>query len=226
MKTKILVLSVLMTGVFFTARSQDNGLSFGVRAGLNMQNINGKDQDGDKVTLNLVPRFHIGAVVDIPLATDFYFQPGLLFTTKGAKSDDEFLGVDMNVEYNLSYIELPLSFLYKPQLGNGHFFIGFGPYIAYGVGGKAKFDVAGISSEQDIKFESEYESLNPAQWKYFRPFDFGGNLFFGYQLENGLSLQLNTQLGLAKINPDNTAFPDSDTELRNTGFGLSLGYNF
>jgi hypothetical protein len=226
MKTKTLILVSTFILFVASAQAQDRGLSFGIRGGINLQNINGQDMDGDKLTLNLVPRFHVGAVAEIPVAPEFYFQPGLLFTTKGAKSDDEFLGVDMSVEYNLSYLELPLSFVYKPQLGDGYFFLGFGPYLAYGLGGKAKFGIENVSTEANIEFENEYESLNPAQWRYFKPFDFGGNLFFGYEMSNGISVQLNTQLGLAKINAENTAFPDSEAELRNTGFGLSLGYNF
>jgi hypothetical protein len=55
--------------------------------------------------------------------------------------------------------------------------------------------------------------------------DYGGNLFFGFELNSGLLLQLNTQFGMAKINSDNTTF-DNELEFRNTGYGLSLGFNF
>jgi len=226
MKTKKLLVAGLLLLIGLSAKAQDEGFSIGIRAGLNLQNINGKDLTGDNLELNIVPRFHAGVVAEIPIAPEFYFQPGLLYTTKGAKSDNEFLGIDMSAEYNISYLELPLSFVYKPQLGDGYFFLGFGPYISYGIGGKAKFNIENVSTEDNIVFEKEYESLNPAQWKYFKPLDFGGNIFFGYELENGLSLQLNAQLGLAKINSENNAVPDEDAEFRNTGFGLSLGYNF
>ena len=213
--------------LFFTlvSSAQSTGISFGLRGGLNLQNINGKDMDGDKLTMSMVPRFHIGAVVDIPIAPDFYFQPGILFTTKGAKSKSDFLGMAMAVEYNLSYFELPLNFLYKPVVGKGHFMLGFGPYIAYGIGGKANFTIDNTTAEEKIVFTNEYSSIDPYDLKYFRHFDFGGNLFFGYEFNSGLSFQVNTQLGLAKINAENTDV-STETEFRNTGFGLSLGYNF
>jgi hypothetical protein len=223
-KTLSLIAALILLGGF--AYSQNTGTSFGLRGGVNLQNINGKDLNGDKLELNMVLRFHLGAVIGIPVAPNFYFQPGLMFTTKGAKSKDQFLGMDMSVAYNISYLELPLSFVYKPVLGNGHFFLGFGPYLAYGIGGKAKFTIESTSTEEKIVFTKEYESLNPYDWKYFKHLDYGGNLFFGYELNNGISFQVNTQLGFAKINAENITLPGNKSEFRNTGYGLSIGYNF
>lgn len=218
MKSRILLLIVALLMFGITVNSQTSGISFGLRGGFDMQNINGRDIDDDQLTMDLVPRFNAGLVVDIPLGTDMFFQPGLFFTTKGAKSD-AFFGLG-SVEYNLSYIELPLSLLYKPMLGNGRFFLGFGPYLSYGIMGKTEYTVGNLTTEENIEFTSERSGL--FAWKYFKPFDYGGNLFFGYELASGILLQLNTQLGMANIYPD----PDSDIVFKNTGFGLSLGYNF
>lgn len=223
-KTFFLLAFLMLFGI--SANAQDNGISFGLRGGVNMQNFNGKDLNGDKLEMTMVPRFNVGIVLGIPVAPEFYFQPGLMFSTKGAKSASEFLGLDMSAEYNISYIELPLNFLYRPVLGNGHFFLGFGPYVAYGFGGKAKLSFENSSTEENIVFANEYQSLNPYDWKYFRHFDYGANLFFGYELKSGLSIQLNTQLGLAKINADNTTLPNNKSEFRNTGYGIALGFNF
>jgi hypothetical protein len=54
----------------------------------------------------------------------------------------------------------------------------------------------------------------------------GANFFTGYVLQNGLFLQLNAQLGLIDINPDDKRVPDNKYSLKNTGFGVSLGYWF
>ena len=222
-KTFFFLALLLISGI--RANSQDTGISFGLRGGVNMQNINGKNLTGDKLELNLVPRFNFGAVVGIPISPEFRFQTGVMYSAKGAKAKSDFLGLDMAAEYNISYIEMPFNFLYRPVLGNGHFLLGFGPYVAYGFGGKAKFTVNNTSTEEKIVFTNEYQNINPYDWKYFRHMDYGGNLFFGYELNSGLSLQLNTQLGMAKINSENTTF-NNDLEFRNTGYGLSLGFNF
>ncbi|MDP2238275.1 MAG: porin family protein [Bacteroidales bacterium] len=226
MKNKILFLATFLLIFGSYTNAQSDGLSFGIRGGFDMQTFNGKDHNGDQLKISMVPRFNVGVVVDIPVAPDFYFQPGLLFTTKGAKSQDQFLGLDMSAEYNVSYIELPLSLLYKPVLGNGRLLLGFGPYLAYGIGGKVKYEINNVSSEEDIVYGNEYSSVIANDLKYFKALDFGANLFFGYQLSSGISMQVNTQLGLAKINADNTLITNGKTELKNTGFGLSLGYSF
>ena len=225
MKNKIIFLMAFLTLFGYTAIAQPGqteGVSFGLRGGINFQNINGKDADGDDLENEMVLRFNAGVVANIPVAPEFYFQPGLLYTTKGAKTD-EFL--NSSAEFTINYLEVPLSFLYKPLLGTGHLLLGFGPYIAYGLSGKTEANVVGFEGERDIKFDNEYAGVLP-YGEYFKRMDYGANLFFGYELENGLSLQLNTQLGLAKINAENTTNPDADTSLKNTGFGISLGYTF
>lgn len=218
MKNKIVFLVAILTMFGFSAYAQpmeDEGASFGLRGGVNFQNINGEDPSGDKWENDMAVRFNAGVVANIPVAPEFYFQPGLLYTTKGAKFNNEFLGIDANAELNTSYLELPLSFLYRPLLGTGHLLLGFGPYVAYGLGGKLESG----DTEVDIKFGDEESN----DILYLKRMDYGANLFFGYELQNGLSLQLNTQLGLANILPDAA---DNDATFKNTGFGISLGYMF
>lgn len=211
----------------FTTMAQSEGISFGLRGGANMQTINGKNMNGDKLELDMIPGYNAGVIVEIPVAPEFFFQSGLLYTTKGAKSSNDFWTVNTSGKFNLSYIELPLNFLYKPVLGNGHFLLGFGPYVAYGLTGKAEYVIGNTTTKEDIVFANEYSSLNP-YGPYFKRLDYGANLFFGYQLSSGISLQLNTQLGMAQINADNTnaLYTNNKTLFKNTGFGLSLGYMF
>ena len=111
------------------------------------------------------------------------------------------------------------------MLGTGHLLLGFGPYVAYGLGGKAKFDSPLGSFSENIVFAKEFASVNP-YGQYFKRMDFGSNLFFGYELANGISLKLDTQIGLGKINADNRNYPTDKTSFKNTAFDLSLGYMF
>jgi hypothetical protein len=175
-----------------------------------MQNLNGKDMSGNKLENDMIIGYHAGVNAQIPVAPEFYFQPGLMFKHKRGKNIDP-----VKHHIKLSYVELPLNFVYKALVGNGYFMLGFGPYVAYGIGGK------------NIEFKKVIESGDSNAVEYFKPFDAGANLFFGYELLSGIFVQLNTQLGLLDIHPEDNRITNVDnTSVRNTGYGISLGYRF
>jgi opacity protein-like surface antigen len=149
--------------------------------------------------------FHIGVDYEIGVAPDFYFAPGLQFSTKGTNVDF------VDTKAVLNYFEVPLNLVYKPLLGDGNLIVNFGPYLGYGIGGKKKAEFG----EEDINFGSGEDDD-------FKPFDMGANIGFGYQLGMGLSFKLNAQLGLINILPDG----DSDNLVKNNGFAFSVGYRF
>ena len=198
---------------------------FGVRAGINFQNINGKDAFNKSLKNDLVTGYHVGVFGEIGIAPTFYFQPGVFYGTKGSVSKDEILGQSLKQTLTLGYLEVPLNLVFKPGLGNGHIVLGFGPYIAYGVNGKVKLEGAGSKGEHDVVFQNTVEITDNEDDYYVKRIDSGANLFFGYQFMGGLFFQINTQLGLVDISPDYTGFSD-DTKWNNTGFGLSAGYLF
>lgn len=226
MKSKTFSL-IIGLALFTVAAQAQDGVSFGLRAGVDFQNINGKNFFGDNLENDLVARYHAGINVELPLAPGFHLQPGLLFTTKGAKGTDNFLGQNVTTTVNLSYIEVPVNLLFKPELGTGRMLLGFGPYVAFGVGGKATTESGGVSGEVDIEFKNEVDEGDPEGVFYAKRVDSGANLLVGYEFMGGLSFQLNAQLGLADINPEDRTITEKDeTSFKNTGFGLSLGYRF
>jgi hypothetical protein len=187
--------------------------SFGIRAGVNFQNINGKDAAGNNLKNDLLTGFNAGINAEIPLSSGFYLQPGALYSTKGAKLND-------GNKLKLSYIEVPVNFVYKPLLGSGNMLLGFGPYVGFGINGKVE---SPNGSSEAVKFSKDYDATSGSP--QFKRFDAGGNLLAGYEFANNVSFQVNAQLGLADINPNTTAANDK-TKFNNTGFGLSLGYKF
>lgn len=206
----------------FTAKAQDkkttsSAVSFGVRAGISFQNINGRDAGDNKLENKLVPRFQGGVNLELPLADDFYLQPGVLFAAKGT----EFKGSNTNL--NLSYIEVPVTFLFKPSVGANKLVMGLGPYVGFGIAGSTKAENGNRSS---VKFKNSITIGEALADPYYRSLDAGANLLFGYEFTSHLSLQLNAQLGLAKINPEIEGINNNKTIYRNTGFGLSFGYRF
>ena len=213
MKRRLIILFALTMMMIPVVDAQ---MEFGVRAGLNLQNLNGEDINGDKLKNKLTPGFHAGVEVGFPIAPDFYLQPGLLFSTKGATD----LSGTQDLTARLSYIELPIHLAYKPQLGTGKLILGFGPYVAYGITGKLTLD----GDEEDIKFTNDITESSDGLF-FLRPLDAGADIFFGYEFAFGFFAQVNAQLGLLNLIPKFDG-ETSDAITKNTGFGVSLGYRF
>jgi len=219
--TKIIYVVFILLSTLASVTAQTS-TSFAVLAGVNLQNLNGKDYLGEKLDNKLITGFHAGVNAQIRLASEFYFQPGLLFTTKGAKNEDGLF----TTTYRLSYIELPLNLVFKTVLGPGYFMLGFGPYLAYGILGKVKNEGSGSTVESDIEFKNTIELSDPLSTSYFKPLDAGGNIFVGYELNGGIFINLNSQFGMLKLNPKDNRIPEGELSIKNTGFGLSMGYRF
>jgi hypothetical protein len=228
MKKYILILSstlVLSAVAVAQKKASSEGVTFGIRAGFDLTNLNGKKDNGDKLTNKLQPGFNVGVNAEIPIADEFYIQPNILFSKKGAKNETTILGQTITTKSSLSYLSIPIHFLYKGRLGDQQVLLGFGPYFAFGVGGKVKTSVNNSSTTNSVKYKNTVPS-NPGNNAYLKPLDAGASLFAGYGFTEQLSVQLNAQLGLINIESKVNGAPSDKSTLKNTSFGLSLGYRF
>ena len=203
-----MVFTLALSASFATAQERSN-VSFGILGGVNFQNLNGELSSGDKLENDMLLGYHFGVNVQIPIAPEFYFQPGLTYAIKGAKDTYSVLGSEFTNEIKINYIEMPLNLVYKAALGSGFFMLGFGPYLAYGISGKQVFE------GESMKFERGTD---------YKEIDAGANIFAGFETASGLFLQLDTQFGMLNILPEDSS--DDQATAKNTGFGLSLGYRF
>lgn len=230
MNKRISLITAMALCTFFSYAQQKEttkgGAGFGIKGGVNFNNIYGKNSNRDNLKNDILTAYNVGITVDIPVAPQFYFQPGVIFTVKGAKNKDIVLGQTYTSTTKISYVEVPLNFLYKPLLGNGHLLLGFGPYVALGVGGKATYEGTGVSQEEKVKFKNTVKIADPNDVTYFKPFEAGAGLLAGYEFSNKLSFQLNAQIGLTEINSEYEGAVNDKTSAKNIGFGFSLGYRF
>lgn len=227
MKIKLVVIGLILVLICPNLSAQkknkvDTGIHFGILAGASLQTFIGTDYWGEKLSDKLNPGFHGGANITLPLLTDIYFQPGLIFSMKGAKQN--VISVDITKTISLYYLEVPLNVVFRPQVGDGHLLIGVGPYAACGLFGKEKTKVSTLTTEIPVKFIAD-ASDQPTTYVYYKRFDAGGNILFGYEFYNGIFFQLDGQLGLMKINSD-YGLPNDKTSKMNLGFGISVGYRF
>ncbi len=223
MKTRVFSIVVGLMVSSLLANGQVGGpfrSSVSVLGGVNFQNLNGKAANGDRLENEMITGYHAGLNAQLPIAPEVYFQPGLLFSLKGGRSVDN----PLTSVYRLSYIEMPLNLVYRGVAGDGFILLGFGPYVGYAIGGKVKYRTESTETSRGIEFTNEVTADDPLLDAYFRPLDFGGNILFGFEMPDGVFFQLNTQLGIVKINPVDRRITGDQSSVKNTGFGLSLGY--
>ncbi|MDE5701912.1 outer membrane beta-barrel protein [uncultured Bacteroides sp.] len=105
------------------------------------------------------PSFHLGAGIDLKLSKHWSFQPALQFvysnmwTETGmtvSAPDGYMYYAYYDVECKANTLELPLTFALKfyPKRNRG-VIINMGPYVSYGLSGKAKLDSDGYSLEHE-----------------------------------------------------------------------------
>lgn len=232
MKLKIVILLLICISVNHEISAQ---IQWGVKAGPNLSAMLLKDQSG-YTKVKLRPGFHLGGTADMVLSDKFYLQPSLLLSGKGFTIDKNggaqyLYGVD-KIKFTSYYIELPVNFIFKPQVGNGRMLLGAGPYIAYGLGGRWKAEANGMSVTGKLKFLNNYSSTdssmggNSRTIPYTKPFDFGANILIGYEFSRNLYFHINGQLGLLDIDPSYDRVSDETSSLKTVQGGLSIGYRF
>lgn len=176
MKQKIVVLFIMLYSII-----NINAQRAGVKAGLNLSQAVYEVEGLGITTSNLVG-FQAGLVGELTFTENFHLNSGLLYTVKGVKVT--FLGVD--VDFPISFLELPLNVAYKHDLGNARVYAQSGPYIALGVSAKSKNG----DDVDDVEFGSADNEL--------KRLDYGFNFGVGIEIERA-QVGVNYGLGVANL---------------------------
>ena len=228
-----------------TKQNQENsnfeyvpGFSFGVKAGLNFNNISQSLEDSDDEIGTLFNTgFHIGVVMDYGFSESWSFTTGLTYITKGVSRDfedvfDDEVSVEGSSSLTWNYLEIPLHITYK--VNNLHVFAG--PYIGLGLGGKLVDDFTLTFDGADPFVVDEESTFKPAfgeisendleeDEEAFNGMDFGLNLGVGYQVGPVL-ISLGYSLGLNDIEPKFEGQDKDDDKITNRVISLSGTYMF
>jgi len=175
-------------------------VSFGVKAGMNLSEIQKLDDD-------IKVGFNVGVTAELSLPGSFYLMSGLEFTTKGAKGKDRAVdGITSKATYNAMYLQLPIHAGYKLGIAPGTKLVfRVGPYLAYGIGGKIKWDAKELGKED---FFDDYTNK----------FDFGIGGSVGVEFLNKINVSLAADQGLTKV--------FKDTKTKNRAAYINVGYRF
>ncbi len=225
MKLRFLLFSAI--GLFVSASSlQAQKSSAIIRGGVNFANVSNAT-DGGYDENNSLTSFQAGIIGDFNISSFFAIQPGLLYTGKGVKlqSGDEGDVLYQKLTYNPQYIEVPVNLVFKTPTGRAKFFVGAGPYVAVGVGGKFKGEGI-LEFERNIEFSdddpltAEEEGAGAFRMKRF---DYGLNGIAGIEAGN-LVIAANYGYGLAKL--QSGADSDDNDANKHRVLSLTLGFRF
>ncbi|WP_114751598.1 porin family protein [Pleomorphovibrio marinus] len=198
---KVALLSVMILGVIFHSNAQQDPPSegkgsFGIRGGANFFNWGGSDISSSDYNNRV--GFHAGVYGTVFLGEAFAIEPGAYYSVKGTQNDDF-----ADSRAILNYIDIPV--LFRVYAGDGFNFFA-GPQGSILMGSTFEADVLGNTLGWNT------DAINDV--------DYGVVVGVGYNLPRGLNLQASYDLGLRPV------FKDSDAEVYNRGFKLSVGISF
>lgn len=200
---------------FFSTEKADGGVKFGIRAGLNISNMT-LSEDNMSISSDSRTAFHVGVIADIPLMQSLYIQPGLFLQNKGFKEEED----GETLTGKPMYLEIPVLASYRYNFSDAvQMQINVGPYFAYGLGGKVKYESDGKSYEED--FFGSYDDDSFGCKRFDCGLQFGAGLTFASHYYIGFAYQL----GLTNI-ADLPSGYDGDYSAKNKNWMISLGYNF
>ncbi|MCK5079870.1 MAG: PorT family protein, partial [Bacteroidales bacterium] len=202
-------------------------ISFGPKVGVNLSKYSQKYKDSDNedhMKFRLGPS--IGAVMDMPLNDFLSFQPSLMLSVKGTSFD--LPKMNPNHTYDgfsrdqIMYIEVPLNFAGKFELGPGTVQVFAGPYFAMAIAGKENTDytetaqdgsVNTVKCDDKFKFTNKVteEDWNEDDVEWMRPMDIGINFGVGYQW-NFLLFNVGYAMGFSNLVPDYPSAADFDAK--------------
>lgn len=187
--------------------------TFGVKAGPDFSSLSMKT-NGAKISSKGLIGVQAGVYANISAASQLVVQPALMYSGKGGKYD---LGAGDMQTQRLHYLVLPIDLLFTPEMpdGSGSWFVGAGPYLAYGISGKISDDnPSGSSSVDPFKDYGGGAAL--------KRFDAGADVQVGYEMASGFNFGLSADLGLMNL----ASSGNQQGTAHNTSFAVLLGYTF
>ena len=187
----------ILTVVALTTTISFAQAQFGIKAGFNNSAVGSSDSDMNEV-ISSKSGMQFGGVAMFELSDAVQLRTGALYSQKGATLD--FLGLDLI--YALDYLEFPVDFAF--MLGDGGFALSTGPYFAFLMSSKLKFD-----GESD-----DMEDISAM--------DIGLNFGASYLINEQILIDARYGMGLMNLDSDS----DSDVTMLNGALQISVGYVF
>ena len=187
-------LFTILTVVALTTTVSFAQVQFGIKAGFNNSAVGSSDSDMNEA-ISSKSGMQFGGIAMFELSDAIQLRTAALYSQKGATFLDE-------ITYALDYLEVPVDFAFI--LGDGGFSLNTGPYFAFLMSAKSKFDG-----------ESEDIDDNSAM-------DIGLNFGASYLINEQILIDARYGMGLTNI----SSASDEDETFLNGALQISVGYLF
>lgn len=192
-------LFTILTVVTLTTTISFAQAQFGVKAGFNSSVIGSSESESNEMMSSRVG-LQFGGVATIPFTDAVQLRTGAIYNQKGGTID--FLGGDITLA--IDYLEVPLDFAF--MLGDGGFALSAGPYFAFLMNSKLKFD-------------GESEGIDN-----MKATDIGLNFGASFTIQESMIIDARYGMGLTNLSDDST-LADDYVEL-NGVLSVSFAYMF
>jgi opacity protein-like surface antigen len=195
---KVTIIFALTALFSFQAQAQDSFKKggFGLRGGASFFNFGGDNASGNDYNNRI--GYHVGLYNSFFIGNSFAIEPGVFYSVKGTQNDDL-----LNSRAVLNYVDIPV--LLRIYLTEG-LNVFAGPQVSFLATSRFEGDLFGST----VGFDTESVSNS----------DYGVLMGLGYNLPKGLNLQAAYNYGL------NPVFKNSNIDVYNRGFQVSLGLTF
>ena len=212
-------LLLFIISCFFVIAGYSQQTRFGATAALNFSGAIVKYPTYEVSGAHPSPGFEVGVFADIPLDGKmnlFSFRPSLSYSLERASAVVE----GDKAKIHISFIKVPLLFMYHSKAMEKRLSFGVGPYIAYNLGGK--YDWAN-TRVQSISFGSDQADYG----RTYKKIDIGADLQGVCQLNEQLALGAKFDLGLINM-IHTTEDPDAAkaSKIHTISFAFTAAYSF
>ena len=211
----------MVFGVLFILPTAYGQFSLGVKAGMNVANVQYHEQLPNEPTLHPIVAFHVGGLAQFDLSQVLAINAGVELQGRGFRFNEDILGYEVSMSARPYYVNVPVQLALHGKGVYG----ALGPYVAFGVGGKhraqftPKNDAIPIDDiHQSIEFGTKVSDD-------FSPIDAGASIDFGFETNMGLRFTLNYSRGFTNLIPKDLRDPDM-TGYRLTTETASIGVTY
>jgi len=193
---RLMLVCAFVLGAVVVQAQDESRLGIGIRGGVNFSTFGGGDIQDDDYSNRT--GFSTGLYATVPLLPFLAVEPGVFYSVRGTQNNDF-----ANSRAILGYVDVPV--LARLYLGDS-FNLFAGPQVSFLQSSLFEGDLFGST----VGFDTDA----------VRESDFGAVVGIGFNPAKGLNVQGSYNYGMQPV------FKNSNIDVYNRGFTISVGYTF